>query len=121
MMKILPASETSVLGVRISGTLTHEDSSKLQPEMRLRADQLDHFDVLVELDDLEGMEPAAIRDDLRFTKDFADDIRRMAIVTDESRWSTLSEYLGTPLGDLLGIEVKHFEDRSVAWDWLHAN
>lgn len=120
MMEILSQSDTDVLGVRISGTLTEDDYAKLEPEMRLRADQLDHFALLVDLDDLEGMEAGAIRDDLRFTKDFADDIGRMAVVTHDSPWGTLSEYLGTPLGDLLGVDVKQFDDRSVAWDWLRS-
>lgn len=121
MMEILSQSQPDVLGVRISGTLTHEDYEKLEPELRLRADSREHFDVLVELADVEGLEPAAIQDDLRFTREFSDDIGRMAVVSDDPMWERLSEYLGKPLGDLMGIDVKHFDTADVAWEWIRSN
>lgn len=118
MIEILPESEDDTLAVRISGELTSEDYQKIEPELRLRAERPKAFDVLVLLEDIEGMEPSAVRDDLRFTKDFAGSIRRMAVVTGDPVWRGLSDFVGKPVGQLLGMEVERFDDRVEAWKWL---
>jgi hypothetical protein len=120
MIEILPQSENERLGVVISGRLTHEDYQKLEPELDLRAGRFDAFDLLVELTDIEGVEPEAIRDDLEFTREYASNIGHMAVVTDDPLWQRLSQFLGKPLGELVGIDLEHFADRSAAWEWLQS-
>ncbi len=118
MIEILSQSRPDTLAVVISGELTSDDYDKLRPELELRADNQRHFDLIVELDDVSGLEPAAIQDDLMFTKDFKDSIDKMAVVTDDGLLSKVSDFVGTPLGTLLGVEVKRFDDREVAWAWI---
>ena len=66
----------------------------------------------------DGFEPSIIRDNLEFTKDYAGDLAHVAVVTDDSPWSKLAAMTGTPLGQLLGIDVDRFDDRVEAWKWL---
>jgi hypothetical protein len=118
MIEILSQSRPDALAVVISGELTQDDYDKLRPELELRADSEGSFDLMVELSDVSGLELAAVKDDLMFTKEFKDSIAKMAVVTDDQLLSKLSDYVGTPLGDLLGVEVKRFDERDMAWTWI---
>lgn len=120
-IEILSESENDTLAVVISGTLTSDDYEKLRPEMDLRADANDEFDLLCELDDVSGLEPSAIRDDLMFVKDYAKSIRRMAVVTDESILGRVAEFLGEPFAVAIGVDYERFDDRVAAWKWLRSD
>ncbi len=117
MIEILSQSRTDALAVVISGQLTSDDYDKLRPELELRADK-GTFNLLVELTDVSGLELSAVKDDLMFTKDFKDSIDKMAVVTDDQLLSKVSDFVGAPLGELLGVEVKRFDERDIAWTWL---
>ena len=121
MIDILPESESDALAIVITGELTSEDYAKLEPELELRADRPDDFDVLVEISGVEGLEPGAIRDDLRFATEYSSHIGRMAVVTDEPLWQGVADLIGKPLGALVGAEVERFDDRVEAWKWLRAS
>lgn len=118
MIDILSESENEVLAAKISGKLTDEDYDKLRPELDLRAGQDDPFSVIVEIADLEGLEAETIRQDLRFASDYKDDIGRMAIVTDDTWWGRFTDFIGSPVGELMGIETERFDDRTAAWKWI---
>jgi len=118
MIEILSQSEPDALAVVVSGKLSQDDYDKLRPELELRSERAGNFNLLVELTDVSSLEPGAIKDDLMFTKDFKDSIDKMAVVTDDQLLSKVSDFVGTPLGELLGVEVKRFDDRDVAWAWI---
>ena len=121
MITILPESENETLVVAVSGKLTTEDYDKIEPELDLRAEQDATFDLLVELTEIDSVEPAAIRDDLSFAKKYSDDIGRMAIVTDETVWQRCIDFLGKPFGAVIGVEMERFDDRADAWTWLRSD
>jgi hypothetical protein len=121
MITILPESENRTLVVAVSGKLTTEDYDKIEPELELRAGQEGKFDLLVELTEIDGVEPAAIRDDLSFAKKYSDDIGRMAVLTDETVWQRCIDFLGKPFSAVLGIEMERFDDRSDAQTWLRSD
>lgn len=118
MIEILSQSRSDALAVVVTGELTSEDYDKLRPELEMRAENEGSFNLLVELAEVSGLEPSAVKDDLMFTKDFKDSIDKMAVVTDDRLLSKVSDFVGTPLGQLLGVEVKRFDERDVAWAWL---
>lgn len=118
MIKVLSDSEPETLAVAISGKLTHDDYSVLEPELQLRADRDGDFDLIVELNDVDGLEAAAIRDDLTFVKKYAGDIDKLAVVTEDRPWGALTTLVGQPLASLLGVDVRRFDDRVGAWKWL---
>lgn len=118
MIEILSQSNPDALAVVVSGELTSEDYDKLQPELQLRSERDGNFNLLVELSDVSGLEPATVKENLMFTKDFKDSIAKMAVVTDDQLLGKVSDVVGTPLGELLGVEVKRFDERDVAWAWI---
>lgn len=118
MIEILSESEPDTLAVSISGKLEHDDYTTLEPELQLRADRDGDFDLLVELKDIDGLDPAAIRDDLSFTKKFSGDIDKMAVVTSSGPWDTLTKFVGEPLAAILDVDVERFDNRVEAWKWL---
>lgn len=120
MIEILPESETDTLAVVISGELTHDDYHKVEPELSLRAEKEGTFDVLIELADIEGMEWDAVKEEFEFTREYSDNIVRMAIVSSDSWWRQMSKLLGKPAEELFDIEAKHFGDRVEAWKWLES-
>lgn len=121
MIEILSESEPDTLAFTISGKLTKDDYRSLEPELQLRSDRDGKFNLLVELTDLDGFEPSVIRDNLEFTKDYSGDLAHVAVVTDDSPWSKLAAATGSPLGQLLGIDVDRFDDRVEAWKWLRSD
>lgn len=121
MIDILSESENDVLAAKISGKLTSDDYDKLRPELDLRANQDANFSMLVEIADIEGMEAETIREDLRFTADYRDDIERLAVVTQDSWWGRFTDFIGSPIGEMMGIETERFDDRTAAWKWLQGN
>lgn len=120
-IEILPESEDDTLALVISGTLTSEDYDKLRPEMDLRAEAHDEFDLLCELDDVSGLQPSAIRDDLMFVKDYAGSLRKMAVVTDESTLGRVAQLVGEPVAFVIGVDYERFDDRVEAWKWLRSD
>lgn len=118
MIEILPESETDTLALRISGELTREDHAKLEPELRLRAEREGSYDMVVEMADLEGLEMEAIRNELDLVGEHAGSIDRLALVSEDAWWRRLTEFVGTPLAELVGVETRHFDDRVGAWKWL---
>lgn len=121
MIDILPESEPETLAVVVSGRLTGDDYDKLRPELDLRAERSEPFDMLVELSDVGGLDAEAVRDDLRFTKDYGSQIGHLALVTEEPVWQGLSDLVGKPIGALLGVDVERFDDRVEAWKWLRSS
>lgn len=118
MIKVLSESEPDTLAITISGKLAHDDYATLESELRLRADRDGDFDLIVEMKDIDGLEPSVIRDELAFAKEYSGSIAKMAIVTDDAPWSQLASFVGEPLGAVLGVEVERFPDRVEAWKWL---
>jgi hypothetical protein len=118
VIDVLPETEERVLAVRVSGKLTAEDYDRIGPELSLRAERFDSFDIVAELTDLESVEPAAIVEDLRFFREHAGDIGRVAVITSDSLWQQCLAVIGEPVGKVVGTELRRFDDRAEAWNWL---
>ncbi len=118
MIEVLPESENDTLAVVISGELTPEDYDKLEPELSLRAERERSFDVIVELNEVEGLELEAIKDELDFAQRYSENIDRLAVVSDSTWWRRITGLLSTPMEEFLGVETSQFDDRVDAWKWL---
>jgi len=118
MIEVLPESESDTLAVVISGELTPEDYDKLEPELSLRAEREGSFDMVVELNEVEGLELEAIKNEFDFTKRYSDNIDRLAIVSDSTWWRRITGMLTAPMEELMDVETSQFDDRVDAWKWL---
>ena len=118
MIEVLPESENDTLAVVITGELTPEDYDKLEPELSLRAEREGSFDVIVELDQVEGLELEAIKSEFDFARQYSDNIDRLAVVSDSAWWRRITGLLTTPMEEILDVETSQFDDRVDAWKWL---
>lgn len=113
MLQALPQNRGKLLAYKVGGLLR-------QPDLEKVGKRLDRIDgkarLLLELDDLRGLTPAAFWEDLKITLGHFRDIERMAVVGDQ-RW--LRWWVRTA-GALVSVQVKVYtaEEKSVALKWL---
>jgi hypothetical protein len=116
--RTLPESSGSTLGWRIEGRLSDAEVAAMHGQLDTAIAASDSVRLLVDLSGLEGVEPAAVWEDLRRTFGKLDAIERMALLGDE-RWQ---EWLAGTSDALTPVEVQDFpaEQAAAAWDWLRS-
>lgn len=114
MYRKLAESGGALLAYAIEGRLERDDVERLQTELRTAAREHGPLRVLVRLDGLDAMTPAAVWQDATRSPAYVDDVERLAVVGDE-RWHGWVAGLSSPFAD-----VEHFppEQVSEALDWL---
>lgn len=114
----LPDSSSETVGWRIDGRLTDDEVEAMHEQLDAIIADEGSARVLVDLTAMEGMEPAAVWEDLRRSVRKLDDIERMAVVGDETwqRWLTTASEKVTP------AEVRHYApgESGAAWAWLRS-
>lgn len=105
-----------VIALRASGKLIHEDYEKLVPKLEDIIEQHGAIRCLIDLTDLDGIEPRAVWDELRFDLKHATDVSRCGVVGDRAweRWATTA---ARPI--FWKADVRFFErrqlDSALAW------
>lgn len=116
MFQFIPVHENNIFAVRVSGKLNHEDYQTFLPELEDLITENEKISLLIEFDEFNGMDLAAIKDDFNFGRKHNNDFEKLAVVGDKKwlKWMTL---LSSPF---LKGEIKYFErpDLQRAWDWL---
>jgi hypothetical protein len=112
----LPGSSGGLLGWRVEGRLTDTEVARMHEELDAAIAASGPVRVLVELAALEGVEPAAVWEDVERTVGKLEGIDRMALVGDASwhRWLATASEVMTP------VEVRLFAvgESASAWAWL---
>ena len=119
MIEFLPQSEGNAVGIKVSGTLTHEDYQEMIPKLESLLKQHDKINMLVQLGDpaFDHMELRALWDDARFGLPHRNDFEKFAIVGDLPKWMGW----GTKVGAwFTSAEIKEFDkdNASDAWQWV---
>lgn len=116
----IDAAEGDVIEVTVDGTLVHDDYAKVLPEFEEVVHKYGSLRCLIEIDDLDGISPRAVADDLGFDLKHAGQIRRCAVVSDEgwTEWMTRLWGLAMPR-----CEVRVFPpgERNEAEHWVRAS
>lgn len=94
-----------VLEVRASGKLQHADYPPLAATVERQLKQHDKVNVLWEMVDFHGWEPAAFWDDVKFDLQHFADVRRFAMVGD-AKWEKNLTDLSRPFTT---AEVRYFD------------
>lgn len=112
----LPESAGRVLGYRINGTLHATDYETFDLDVVDVVARHGGVRLLLHLDDLAGIEPAAVLADFRFGQEHGSEVERLAIVGD-SRLASLAAEFSRPF---YAQAARHFEaaDLEAAWQWL---
>ena len=118
MYRQLSGSSGKLLGFRIGDGITGEDVRQIGAIMAEEIAASGEIRLLVEIEGFRHMEPEALLENLKFVKDHAGDIERLAVVSDRV-WIKSWVEVG---GLLTHAETKHFYRSEVeaAWKWLES-
>ncbi|MFG0320342.1 MAG: universal stress protein [Planctomycetota bacterium JB042] len=92
MLTLLDPREPGVLGFRVSRRLSHDDHERMIPLLLDQIERSGGVRAVVDLRELEGVEPRAILDEVRFDVRHARDVERCAVVGDERWQRTVTEW-----------------------------
>lgn len=118
MLRIDKLNENDVLTVTASQKLTKEDFTAALPEIGQMLDAHGKLRFFIKLEDVSGIEPGALWEDLKFDVKHRRQYGKTAVVGDR-KW----EEWGAKLSNvLIDAEVKYFsKDKSDdAWRWINA-
>lgn len=117
MLRQLEASHDHIVGYSLAGDVTDEEYAQAASELRDAIARFGRIRLLFRLTDLSIQSFfTALDERFRFVQEHADDVERVAIVSDD----VASELLSRLGAGLAGIEVRHFarDDEQKAWAWL---
>ena len=118
MFQFIPVREDNIFAVRVSGRLTHKQYQEFLPELNALIKHYGKISLLIELDQFEGAELTAMKDDMDFGLANQEKFEKIAIVGDKL-WERWGVALGKPFID---ADMKYFDKRESqdAWDWLRS-
>ena len=114
MIEAMDRSTQTVLGFKVSGTVTKDDYEVLTPAVEAAIDANGSVSLLLDLTGFHWEKVSAWASDLRFAKQYHDKISKMAIVGDK-KWE---RHLASLCSPYYAKEAKFFESDGDAWDWL---
>lgn len=102
--------------VRVSGTLVKQDYNKFEPEFRQATGADNKLRLLVDMRTLEGWEPAALWEEIKFDVQHFKRMQRLAVLGSK-HW----QHVMTSFADIFtGAEIQYFEpnQEELARIWL---
>ena len=116
MFEQVPGGSGKLLGFKISDGITGEDVRQLSKIMCEAISVSGKIRLLIEIEGFRHMEPEALLEKLKFAKDHAGNIERMAVLSDRV-WIKSWLKVG---GLLIHTEVEHFDrsEMEAAWEWV---
>lgn len=117
MIEFRQIGDSDILEFVFHGKFTREDFDRVSAKIEQMVGDHGRIRLLEIVRDIDGMEPAAIWEDLKFAPKHAKDISRAAVVADQ-KWVKWSTSLVAPF---LSAEVRHFPMNQVeeARAWLY--
>jgi hypothetical protein len=112
----MPESNSELVAYNIHGKVSVEDIKEVHDNLLALLDRHRKLKLLVKIDEMDGIEPLAILEDLKFTLHYLNDFSCLAIVGNQ-KWQQLI----TKFSDiLLEYKVKYFNHSDVekAFEWL---
>lgn len=119
MFQQLSGGSPNVLGFKIGENVTGQDVHEMGKMMSEAIAASGRIRLLMEIEGFRHMEPDALLEKLKFAKDHARDIERMAVVSDRT-WIKSWVKVGGLLALLTHTEVEHFNrsEMDAAWEWV---
>jgi hypothetical protein len=116
MYKLLSESTGNLLGFKIGEDITAEDVHEMGKIMADATAASGKIRLLIEIEGFRHMEPEALVEKMKFARDHAQDIEKMAVVSDRT-WIKSWLKIG---GLFTHKEAEHFNRSEMedAWKWL---
>ncbi len=116
MFKLLKESSGNVLGFKIGENVTFEDVRDMSRILSETIAEFGRVRLLIEIEGFRHMDPDALIEKLRFARDNAKGIERMAVLSNRvwiKSWVKVA-------GALTHTEVEHFDrsEMEAAWKWV---
>ena len=115
MLTFLDQSSGTVLGVKVSGKLTHADYRQLADKLEAMLGKHDKVRVLIEMEDCQGWDIGAAWENLRFAFQHDHQCERCAVVGDK-KWQEWMTRLAKPF-----FNVRYFDHSQLEEAWRWAN
>ncbi len=118
MFEQLSGSAGNVLGFKISENTTHEDIQYISGIISDTIASTGKVRLLIEIEGFRHMEPDVLLEKLRFAREHAIKIERMAVLSNRV-WIKSWVKVG---GQLTQTDVEHFDrsEMEAAWKWIRA-
>lgn len=117
MHEILSGSSGKVLGIKVSGKLSHADYEGFVPKIEEIIKKHGSVRVLFEMVDFGGMEAGAVWDEMKFDAKHASQIERCAVVGDR-KWQEWMVSLSKPFFFRSELRFFPIEESEKAWSWI---
>jgi hypothetical protein len=111
-----PESKGDFVAYNVYGVVTIDDVKEIHEDLRCLFDRHKKLKLLVNIEDLQGMEPSAVLEDLKFTLHYLNDFSAMAIVGNKKWQEALADFSDV----LLDYKIRFFPSGKInsAIEWL---
>lgn len=113
MLRKLPESSGAVLGYEVTDEVTQQDVAEMQADIEGSLADHDEVRLVIRVDGLDRVEPAAVWQDLRMLQDYIRSVERVAVIGDE-RWHELASKAGEVVAE---TETFPPTEADRAWTW----
>lgn len=105
-----------VVALQLHGKIKKQDYEEVIPILKDRIEEFGSINFYCELIDLEGIEPKAIWEDVKFDVEHAHDFNKIAIVGDQ-KWTEWMTKFSSPF---TSAKVEYFDntEKDKAMDWV---
>ncbi len=116
MFQFIPVHENTILAVRISGAIEHEDYQQFVLKLEEFINPDEKMSLLLEFDNFIGSNLATIKNDFNIGLKYGNVFTKIAIVG-QKKWQKWMGFVSSPF---IKGNVKYFDriDFQSAWDWL---
>lgn len=116
MFKVLDLTKNDLIAIQVDGKLKKEDYDKVTPVIEKTVREYGKIRLYIQLDDVDGIEPKAFREDVKTYLKHFKHMKKIAVVGKnrwEKMWSNLS-------GPFISGEVKYYEFPEIkkAREWI---
>ncbi|HKJ42596.1 MAG TPA: STAS/SEC14 domain-containing protein [Sunxiuqinia sp.] len=118
MFKLLNLTKANVLAIQIDGKVKGEDYQSITPLIDGRVKEYGKIRFYIEIESIEGIEPAALKEDLKTYIKHFNHMEKIAVVG-KTKWEKLWANLASPF---VSGEIKYFTNNQIddAKQWIMA-
>ncbi|WP_340114703.1 STAS/SEC14 domain-containing protein [Maribellus mangrovi] len=116
MFKILDITKSELIAIKVDGKLKKVDYDKVTPLIEKAVKDFGKIKLYIQLNDVEGIEPKAFREDVKTYLKHFNDMKKIAVVG-KNRWEKMWSDLASPF---ISGEVKYFDYTEIesAREWV---
>ncbi|MFW5657164.1 MAG: STAS/SEC14 domain-containing protein [Bacteroidota bacterium] len=119
MFRILDQTKDNLIALRIEGRIEKSDYEKLNPLLEKSAKEYDYINLYIEMDEIKGIQPKAMWDDIVTYAKYKNQINNVAVLSDKSWYKPVAK-LTNPF---VAGEIKYFpmSEQLNAMEWISQN